>query len=139
MIRSFDRSPIDQQLQALEADLELFKQRYHGFVLDWERYGQVQAELAHSELAHSELANSELANGMEGDREDGNASAEPKPMTEQTLALECDRLRQELQTLEARLEAQLFSWNGFGTVFWQVVRFLGLGLILGWGLRGCAG
>jgi len=129
MIRSFDRSPIDQQLQALEADLEQFKQRYHGFVLDWERYGQVQAE----------LANSELANGMEGDREDGNASAEPKPMTEQTLALECDRLRQELQTLEARLEAQLFSWNGFGTVFWQVVRFLGLGLILGWGLRGCAG
>ena len=134
MIRSFDRSPIDQQLQALEADLEQFKQRYYGFVLDWERYGQVQAE----------LANSELANGIEDDLieydlEDGNASAETEPITEQTLALECDRLRQELQTLEARLEAQLFSWNGFGTVFWQVVRFLGLGLILGWGLRGCAG
>ena len=130
MIRSFDRSPIDQQLQALEADLEQFKQRYYGFVLDWERYGQVQAE----------LANSELANGIEDDLieydlEDGNASAETEPITEQTLALECDRLRQELQTLEARLEAQLFSWNGFGTVFWQVVRFLGLG----WGLRGCAG
>ena len=129
MIRSFDRSPIDQQLQALEADLEQFKQRYYGFVLDWERYGQVQAE----------LANSELANGIEDDLEDGNASAETEQITEQTLALECDRLRQELQTLEARLEAQLFSWNGFGTVFWQVVRFLGLGLILGWGLRGCAG
>ena len=130
MIRSFDRSPIDQQLQALEADLEQFKQRYYGFVLDWERYGQVQAELAHSELTH----------GIEDDLiEDGNASAETEPITEQTLALECDRLRQELQTLEARLEAQLFSWNGFGTVFWQVVRFLGLGLILGWGLRGCAG
>lgn len=116
MIRSFDRSLIDQQLQTLEADLEQFKQRYHGFVLDWERHTQLQAELAHC-------------------AENGNAPVE----TEKTLALECDRLQQELQTLEAQLEAQLFSWNGFGTVFWQVVRFLGLGLVLGWWLRGCAG
>lgn len=50
-----------------------------------------------------------------------------------------DRLGQDLRHLEQAIELHLFSWKDVGHPFWQVVRFLGLGLVLGWWLRGCAG
>jgi hypothetical protein len=33
------------------------------------------------------------------------------------------------------LESQLFSWNGIKEVFWQAIRFGGLGMVAGWVLR----
>jgi flagellar motility protein MotE (MotC chaperone) len=45
------------------------------------------------------------------------------------------QIRQQLETLEVALESQLFSWTGLKEVFWQAVRFGGLGMMIGWVLR----
>ncbi|MBT9317097.1 hypothetical protein [Leptothoe spongobia] len=52
---------------------------------------------------------------------------------------ELKRLKKQIETLEATLENQLMSWNNLKDPFWQVLRFVGLGLVLGWFLRGWFG
>jgi ABC-type phosphate transport system auxiliary subunit len=55
-----------------------------------------------------------------------------------TLQAEVTAVQEQLAALEVRLESQLFNWKSQQTVFWQIVRFLGLGLVLGYLLRACA-
>ncbi|MGD1857947.1 MAG: hypothetical protein ACFB2W_27235 [Leptolyngbyaceae cyanobacterium] len=52
---------------------------------------------------------------------------------------ELNRLKKQIATLEETLENQLMSWNNLKEPFWQVLRFVGLGLVLGWFLRGWFG
>jgi seryl-tRNA synthetase len=60
------------------------------------------------------------------------ASTKRHPSPE--LKAELQTLQQQLEELELALESRLFSWDGLKEVFWQAVRFGGLGIILGWGL-----
>ncbi|NJN32099.1 MAG: DUF2203 domain-containing protein [Synechococcales cyanobacterium RM1_1_8] len=55
------------------------------------------------------------------------------------LKQELDALTQELAELELALESELFSLEGLKDVFWQAVRFGGLGILLGWLLKAGAG
>ena len=52
---------------------------------------------------------------------------------------ELRRLQKQIKTLEETLENQLLSWNNLKEPFWQVLRFVGLGFVLGWFLRGWLG
>ena len=52
---------------------------------------------------------------------------------------ELTRLKKQITTLEETLENQLLSWNNLKEPFWQVLRFVGIGLVLGWFLRGWFG
>ncbi|MEL6333373.1 MAG: hypothetical protein AAFU84_17535 [Cyanobacteria bacterium J06633_23] len=52
---------------------------------------------------------------------------------------ELERLHKQIETLEETLENQLMSWNVLKEPFWQVLRFVGLGLVLGWFFRGWFG
>lgn len=52
---------------------------------------------------------------------------------------ELKRLKKQIETLEETLENQLFSWDNLKEPFWQVLRFVGFGLVLGWFLRGWLG
>lgn len=49
------------------------------------------------------------------------------------------RLQTQIETLEATLENQLLTWNNLREPFWQVLRFVGLGLVVGWFFRGWFG
>jgi hypothetical protein len=55
------------------------------------------------------------------------------------LKKELDALEQELAQVELALESELFSWDGLREIFWQAVRFGGLGIVLGWLLKSWAG
>jgi CRISPR/Cas system CMR subunit Cmr6 (Cas7 group RAMP superfamily) len=55
------------------------------------------------------------------------------------LRQEIKQLKERLEATELALESQLFSWSGLKEVFWQAVRFGGLGIVIGWLLRGSAG
>jgi protein subunit release factor A len=61
-------------------------------------------------------------------------------------------IREQLQEIEVSLESSLLSdrnlkaifWEGLrrgllGEVFWQIVRFGGLGIMIGWLLKSCTG
>ena len=52
---------------------------------------------------------------------------------------ELKRLQKQVETLEETLESQLLTWNNLKEPFWQVLRFVGLGLVMGWFLRGWVG
>ena len=81
------------------------------------RYAQVQADEALQitlQAQHLELSNA-------------------RPVTPDTQA-ELKALITQLDELEMRLESRLLSWLGIRQYFWQIVRFGGAGLLLGWGL-----
>jgi protein subunit release factor A len=74
--------------------------------------------------------------------------SEKQPELEQEL----ERIRLELEQLSLQLESELLTdrqlqkifWDGLrqglmGDIFWQIIRFGGLGLILGWGLKSWIG
>jgi hypothetical protein len=42
------------------------------------------------------------------------------------------KLRQQLASLEERLDSLMFDWRSLLEPFWQAVRFGGLGVIVGW-------
>ena len=52
---------------------------------------------------------------------------------------ERQRLQQQIDTLEETLEGKILAWETLKEPFWQALRFGGLGLVLGWFLRGWVG
>jgi predicted RNase H-like nuclease (RuvC/YqgF family) len=52
---------------------------------------------------------------------------------------ELQHIKQQLAALEVNLESQLFSWRSLKKPFWQIVRFGGLGVIIGWILKSFVG
>lgn len=51
---------------------------------------------------------------------------------------EVTAVQAQLSELEIRLESKLFNWKSQQEFFWQVIRFVGLGLVLGYFLRACS-
>lgn len=49
---------------------------------------------------------------------------------------ELQRLKRQLDELEVQLESALFDWRSLLEPFWQAVQFGGLGIIIGWILKG---
>jgi small-conductance mechanosensitive channel len=48
------------------------------------------------------------------------------------LKVELKQVQAQLDELEINLESQLFSWTSLKEPFWQVMRFGGLGVAIGW-------
>ncbi len=109
---------LEQQLREVEQSLLLLKARY----------AQVQADQTRQQALyhHKEQVERQLQH--------------PRSNSHQAeLKAELKQIRQQLEDLEVSLESKLFSWSGLKEVFWQAVRFGGLGIILGWILRSIAG
>lgn len=51
-------------------------------------------------------------------------------------AEELAQMQDRIEALKVTLESHLLSWREQQEPFWQIVRFVGLGLVLGWILRG---
>jgi len=50
------------------------------------------------------------------------------------LKTELKHLQTKLDALEVNLESKLFSWGSLREPFWQIVRFGGLGMVIGWSI-----
>lgn len=44
-------------------------------------------------------------------------------------------IEEELDAIEVRLESELLKWSSLSEPFWQIVRFVGIGIIIGWILK----
>ncbi len=98
---------IAMDIQAIETELATLKARYQ----------QVQTDETQRETLKAHQM--ELQNGKGGSDE---------------FKAELEKLTAQLDEVEMRLESRLLSWLGIRQYFWQIVRFGGLGLLLGWGL-----
>jgi vacuolar-type H+-ATPase subunit I/STV1 len=109
-----DNQEFEQILAEVERSLQSLKARYAQVKADQQRQQQLQQRLSHTQR-------------------------ELKQIRSRELQAELQQIKQQLEELEVALESQLFSWNGLKEVFWQAVRFCGLGIVVGWLLKSLAG
>jgi hypothetical protein len=55
----------------------------------------------------------------------------------QELKSQLQIIQTQLEEIDTAIAAQLISWNSFKEPFWQIVRFTGLGFLLGILVKGC--
>lgn len=99
----------EQTLEKVEKSLTDLKERYAQVQADQQRQTELQQ---HREAIRAQLRQAKSTK----------------------LKLELQEIEQQLEELELNLESRLFSWRGFTEVFWQAVRFGGLGIAIGWSL-----
>ncbi|HEY9668818.1 MAG TPA: DUF2203 domain-containing protein [Coleofasciculaceae cyanobacterium] len=110
-----DADEFEQALSEVERDLQALKERYEQVQRDRQR----QSELQHR---REQIRNSP--------RQSSNRQARQA---------ELKQIKEQLETIELNLESRLFSWGSLKEPFWQAVRFGGLGIVVGWILKSCAG
>lgn len=89
-----------------------------------ERYAQIQGD----EARQAELLQRQK-----------QVKQEMRHSRDRQLREELRQIQQELESIELNLESSLFSWDSLKEPFWQAVRFGGLGIVIGWILKSCAG
>lgn len=103
-----DDEQIAQVLVEVERSLEELQERYIQVKQDWQTYSQLLQE-------QQELTQ----------RQKNNVNKEP-------IKTELKHLQQKLAEVQLNLESRLLI--NFSP-FWQVVRFVGLGIVIGWLLK----
>jgi predicted RNase H-like nuclease (RuvC/YqgF family) len=101
-----------QELEEVEQWLRSLQERYHQVQRDQQQKAEWQEKLQQLQ-----------------DNQDWTAEVKS----------EIQRIQQQLLMLETNLESQLFSWTSLKRPFWQIIRFGGLGVVIGWLLRSCVG
>jgi uncharacterized protein involved in exopolysaccharide biosynthesis len=65
-------------------------------------------------------------------------SSDPNKPDKEELKSQVDELSKQIESIELELESRLISWRSFREPFWQVVRFVGVGVLVGVLLKSCA-
>jgi len=117
-LNSLDTDEFERVLSEVESSLQSIKERYAQVKRDRTSQGELQQRRDH--------INREL-------RRSGNRQ------NRQVLQTELKQIKEQLATIELNLESRLFSWGSLREPFWQAVRFGGLGVVIGWMLKSCAG
>ncbi|MDX2098452.1 MAG: hypothetical protein SFW36_11805 [Leptolyngbyaceae cyanobacterium bins.59] len=104
----------EQALHETEQALQALRDRYRQIQHDWQQQGDLQQRLTALQQEWQQTRLPELKS-------------------------ELKRLQQQLDDLEMALESRLLTWLGVREIFWQVVRFGGMGVVIGWLLKSCAG
>jgi chromosome segregation ATPase len=105
----------EQALLEVEQNLRSLKERYEQVQRDRQRRAELQQR---RESIRKELPRSSS--------------------NRQALKSELKQIQEQLEIIELNLESRLF-WGSLKQPFWQAVRFGGLGIIIGWILKSCAG
>jgi hypothetical protein len=119
-----DQLSFEQLLQEVEQSLLTLKDRYAQVQTDQQRQQDLQQRQR------------DLQRQVKGQQ--GQKSDRATPLQVE-LSAELKKVQQQLEELEVALESQLFSWDGLKEVFWQAVRFGGVGIAIGWVLKTIAG
>lgn len=109
-----DQEQFERSLLKVETSLADLKERYAQVQQDKQRQAELQQRL-------------------------DEIKKEQRLFQQRQLQVELRRIKEELDTIELNLESRLFSWDSLKEPFWQAVRFAGLGIVVGWILKSCAG
>ena len=109
---------IATQIQQLEQDLQEIKQR-----LELVRQSQIDRTVF-------EIQQDKLKADL-GKTQNSQDQADLKAQIAQ--------IQTQIEIAEVEIESRLVSWQSFREPFWQIVRFGGLGILLGVLIKSCAG
>jgi small-conductance mechanosensitive channel len=101
----------EQELAAAEQALQDLKARYTQVQQDQAQQAQLQQRRDRLQQALEQSAGADLRTALK---------------------VELKQVQAQLDELEINLESQLFSWTSLKEPFWQVMRFGGLGVAIGW-------
>ncbi|WP_019498754.1 hypothetical protein [Pseudanabaena sp. PCC 6802] len=110
---------VETQIQQLEQALQELKQRL------------ANVRAMQNERARLKEQQHDLRSQLQG----SPASPQLKQQLKQDLA----QISSQLDLLEVDLESRLISWSSFREPFWQIVRFGGLGVLIGFAIKSCTG
>lgn len=118
-------APVNQDSEVSDMELaQALAEVEHNLAAVKERYSQVQ---------YYQKRKVELQHRLEEVR------PEVRRQKTHKLREELQQIQTELETIELNLESSLFGWNSIKEPFWQALRFGGLGIVIGWLLKSCAG
>lgn len=122
-----DWHEIEVQVQHLEQALQAIKQRL------------TQVRTLQSDRRHLEQQQQEVRDRLQ--RLPPQTSPQNRDATspQQELKQQLAQISSQLELLEVELESRLISWSSFREPFWQIVRFGGLGVLIGFAIKSCTG
>lgn len=109
---------LEQQIQAVETLLEQVREKL------------MTAQALDGDRQNLEAQKSELETQIQG---------KLNARSRQELQLELTNLQTKLEDIDGAIAAQLVTWSSLKEPFWQIVRFGGLGFLLGIVVKGWAG
>jgi DNA-binding protein YbaB len=139
-----DWSDLETQLQETKQQLAEVEQRF----LQVRDDSSAKQDLLNQQAQIGEQIQELQIQENLGDRPKNNSKIRRKPSSsngrspshqqKEELAKQLQQLSDRLEQIEADLESRLLSWSSFREPFWQIVRFGGIGVIIGVILRSCA-
>lgn len=136
-----DWSDLEIQLQETRESLEEIEQRLHQVRRDLHEKHDLQAQQEQIRSQIQEVAD-------DRPRKKNNSKIRRKPNSrngrsplnplQESLYQQLQEISDRLEQIEADLESRLISWSSLRESFWQVIRFVGIGIIIGMILRSCA-
>lgn len=122
-----DSAEFVEAIREVETDLDRLKERYRQITDARRQKTELEEELDRQEREYGDNPLPALETEL---------TAIKQRIQEIAVILESDLLDNEESR---RLYAEILRRNLLGEVFWQIVRFGGIGVLFGWVLKSCAG
>ena len=134
-----DWSDIEVQLQETKGLLEEIEQRFQQVRRDSLKQNELQTQKEQIREQIQDISSDRAdRNKNQKIRRKPNSRNDRSSPHKEELLKQLDAVTEQLEQIEADLESRLLSWSSFREPFWQIVRFVGIGIIIGVILRGCA-
>lgn len=143
MIETSDWSDLETQLQETKELLGEIEQRLHQVRRDSIEQMDLQQQQQNLQMQIQEISSDRPH--QKNNSQNSKIRRKPKPNNGESLSHKDELHRQlqeigdRLEQLEADLESRLLSWSSLREPFWQIVRFGGIGVVIGVILKSCAG
>jgi chromosome segregation ATPase len=139
-----DWSDLETQLQETKDLLGEIEQRFHQVRRDSLEQIDLQQQKQNLQMQIQDIS-SDPPHQKNNSQNNSKIRRKPKPNIGEPISHKDELHRQlqeisdRLEQLEADLESRLLSWSSLREPFWQIVRFGGIGVIIGVILKSCAG
>jgi len=139
-----DWSDLETQLQETKDLLGEIEQRLHQVRRDSLEQIDLQQQKQNLQMQIQDIS-SDPPHQKNNSQNNSKIRRKPKPNIGEPISHKDELHRQlqeisdRLEQLEADLESRLLSWSSLREPFWQIVRFGGIGVIIGVILKSCAG
>lgn len=141
-----DWSDLEVQLQETKESLSEIEHRFRQVRLGLQEQQELQDQQDQLQSQLPEIAGDRLHSQNSKIRRKPKSAKSPRsqnlrspsnPLQEE-LQKELQEISTRLEQIEVEIESRLISWSSLHEIFWQIVRFVGIGIVIGVILKSCA-